>query len=189
MQKIFIIHGAYGNPQENWFPWLKDSLERLGCKVFVPAFPTPKGQTLDNWLAAFKGIEGELDEHSILVGHSLGATFILDLLQTIDKEVKSVFLVSAFITPANDPNNELTEINRTFYENGFDFDKIKKNVSDIHVINSDNDPYVGLDMAENVATSLDVEVTLIRGAGHFNKAAGFTQFPQLLDMIKRSLES
>ena len=26
--KFFIIHGAYGNPNENWIPWLKESLER-----------------------------------------------------------------------------------------------------------------------------------------------------------------
>lgn len=41
MANVIIIHGAYGNPEENWFPWLKKELEKLDCRVFVPKFPTP----------------------------------------------------------------------------------------------------------------------------------------------------
>jgi len=40
MANIFIIHGAYGNPDENWIPWLKTELEKLGNRVFVPKFPS-----------------------------------------------------------------------------------------------------------------------------------------------------
>jgi len=50
MANIFIFHGVNGSPEENWFPWLKGKLEADGHKVFVPQFPTPKNQTLDNWL-------------------------------------------------------------------------------------------------------------------------------------------
>jgi predicted alpha/beta hydrolase family esterase len=46
MANIFIIHGSYGNPDENWFPWLKKELEQEGHKVFVPKFPTPEDQSL-----------------------------------------------------------------------------------------------------------------------------------------------
>ena len=41
MKNIFIFHGTEGYPGENWFPWMKQKLERRGCRVFVPQFPSP----------------------------------------------------------------------------------------------------------------------------------------------------
>ena len=48
MTNIIIIHGSYGNPNENWFPWLKSELKKLKCNVFVPKFPTPENQSLES---------------------------------------------------------------------------------------------------------------------------------------------
>ena len=31
---FIIIHGIYGHPEENWFPWLKNKLEGMGYEVF-----------------------------------------------------------------------------------------------------------------------------------------------------------
>jgi len=59
MRNIFIIHGSYGYPEENWFPWLKKELKKLGDRVFVPQFPIPKekrrnqawgGHDLTGWI-------------------------------------------------------------------------------------------------------------------------------------------
>lgn len=57
METAFIIHGVGGHPEENWFPWLKKELEKIGYRVFVPKFPTPEGQTLTNWLKTFEPYE------------------------------------------------------------------------------------------------------------------------------------
>ena len=92
MTNVFIIHGAYGHPNENWFPWLKSELEKLGCKVFVPKFPTPENQSLENWLKVFKDYKQYLNENSIVVGHSLGPAFLLNILENLDKPIKAAFL-------------------------------------------------------------------------------------------------
>ncbi len=81
---VIIIHGSYGSPEKNWFPWLKEELEKSGCNVFVPEFPTPKSQSLDAWMNVFKGYEHSLNRNSILVGHSLGCAFILNTLENSD---------------------------------------------------------------------------------------------------------
>jgi hypothetical protein len=188
MPNVFIIHGAYGTPEENWFPWLKRELEKIGCTVYVPAFPTPEGQSLSAWLAVFKQYEKYVRGDSIFVGHSIGATFILDLLMHMQKKVRAIFLVSCFVTPAIDPNNEVTEINKTFYEKPFDWETIKALCGDAYVIGSDNDPYVTVEMVRGVSQQLGgAPLIVIKGAGHFNEKAGYTEFPQLLGMIKSSI--
>lgn len=184
MTTVFIIHGAYGNPEENWFLWLKEKLTEMGCVVFTPTFPTPKDQSLDNWLKALKPFEGYIDEDTIFVGHSLGSTFILSVLEKLSKKVKGTFLVAGFIGPVRDSRDTMNRINSTFCDRNFKWDKIKGNCGKFVLINSDNDPYVPLEIAENVSRPLGVPLTIIRDAGHFNKDSGYTRFPELLDMIE-----
>ena len=189
MPNVFIFHGAYGGPNENWFPWLREELESIGCKVFTPTFPTPKEQTLDNWFKVFKKFEQYLDQDTVLIGHSLGATFILNLLEKTDKKVKAAFLVAGFVTKVVDPKDEVNTINTTFCKKKFDWKKIRASCNEFFVIGSDNDPYVTPEIAEKVSKPLGVRLVIIEGAGHFNKRAGYTKFPQLLDMVGDVLAS
>ena len=62
---VFIIHGIYGNPNENWFPWLKTELEKKGHEAIAPKFPTPIGQSLESWLKIFKKYEEKISSETI----------------------------------------------------------------------------------------------------------------------------
>jgi predicted alpha/beta hydrolase family esterase len=92
---VVIIHGSYGYPERNWFPWLKQEIEKLGHNAIVPKFPTPDGQDFKNWKDTFYSEVSCLDDHAILVGHSTGAGFILSLLNEADTvPIKAAFLVA-----------------------------------------------------------------------------------------------
>ena len=99
MTNIIIVHGTYGSPEKNWFPWLKTELEKQGCKVYVPEFPTPENQSLDNWLNVFKDYEKFLTKDTIVVGHSLGPVFLLNVLEkaSANKQIKGAFFVAGFL--------------------------------------------------------------------------------------------
>jgi len=185
MTKIFIIHGAYGNPEENWFPWLKRALEEKGYQVVVPAFPTPENQSLDNWLAVFNQYFDDLDENTIFVGHSLGPAFILSTLQQINVRIKASFFVAGFVGLLND---DLDKINYTFTDRTFDWKKIKQNCQEFFVINSTNDPYIPINKAKELANLLDAKLEIVDGAGHFNAKAGYLKFPELFNQIKTVLD-
>ena len=182
MTNIFIIHGAYGNPEENWFPWLKSELEKLDCRVFVPKFPTPDNQSLENWNKVFYDYKQYLNENSIVVGHSLGPAFLLNFIEELDKPIKAAFFVSWFLDLLGNP--DFDNINKSFIERSFDWQKIKQNCQKFFVFHSDNDPYVPLEQAEKLAKNLCVDVILVKNAGHFNEKAGYFKFDLILGKIK-----
>ena len=183
---VIIIHGSFGSPEENWFPWLKEELEKLGHQVFVPVFPTPEGQSLDAWMKVFEEYRQYLDKETILVGHSLGPAFILNVLEGVNKSVKASFFVAGFVGNLNNP--EFDELNRSFADRVFDWEKIKKNGGKFFVFCSDNDPYVPVEKAKELAKKLGIEAEMIKEAGHFNENAGYTKFPMLLKKITEVVE-
>jgi len=178
---VFIFHGTGGSPNENWFPWLEQKLKAEGCKVFVPQFPTPEDQNLNSWLKVFEGYEKYLNENTILIGHSIGCAFILDILEKINTKVGACYLIAGFLGPLN---LKVDEYNKTISDKDFNWDKIKNNCSNFVLFQSDNDPYVPMEKAEELKEKLNGELVIIKNAGHFNKKAGYTQFPDLLEKLK-----
>jgi len=181
---FIIIHGIYGHPQENWFPWLKNELESKGYEVIVPKFPTPINQSLENWLKAIKKYEDKINDETVLIGHSLGTPFVLNYLEQSNKKIKAAFLVAGYHKLLN---NEFYELNKTFVYKEFDWEKIKKSCGRFFVIASDNDPYIPLDTNKEMANILNTELKIVHNGGHLNLKAGFDKFPFLLDLISKSV--
>lgn len=180
-----IIHGSYGSAQGNWFPWLKEKLEAHGHTVIVPQFPTPQGQSLDNWLKKFHEVVPEPDENFILIGHSLGATFVVRLLEKLKKPVLAAVLVAPFMGPIG--IMEYDVVNRTFFDGEIDWEKLRRNTRHTLAYGSNNDPAVPQEMEEEVAKNMRTRLTIIRGGKHLNADAGFTSFPRLLNDIEKQL--
>ncbi len=55
------------------------------------------------------------------------------------------------------------------------------------MFHSDNDPYVPLEKAKELAKKLGVELIMVKNAGHFNEKAGYTKFELLLEKIKSEI--
>lgn len=178
--KAFIIHGAYGNPEENWYPWLKKELQKLKLEVIVPFFPTPDGQSLESWLEVMQKYDVK---DSIMIGHSIGATFLLALLEKTP--VKAAFLVSGFAGLLD--NDSFDSINESISAREFKWEAIRNNCKHFVIFHSDNDPYVPIEKARNLGVHLNTEPIIIKGAGHFNDASGYVDFQELLDQVKKVL--
>lgn len=183
MANIFVIHGIEGHPKENWFPWLQKELETLGHKVLIPQFPTPENPTLSHWLETLKQYKEFLTPATIFIGHSLGVPFILNVLEKYP--AKAAFLVAGFI---GETGNRFDNSMKTFAQKSFNWSQIKNNCQNFIIFHSNNDPYVNLEKAEELANFLEAEVNVVEGAGHFNKAAGYETFDLLLEKIKPFLE-
>lgn len=173
--KAAIFHGTHGTPNGNWFPWLASQLKTKNWVITVPEFPTPKNQSLENWLEIFQETAFTPD---VVVGHSLGSTFCLRLLERDLIEPDKVVLTGCVIDKID--NEEYDRLNDSFINHPFDWKFIKKKCNDIEVLHGDNDPYVPLAQAECVSKNLDTPLKIIKNGGHLNSECGYTEFPELL---------
>lgn len=177
-QNVFIFHGVYGSPEENWFPWLRKELESRRAEVHVPRFPTRKNLTFEDWWEVFEHYETEINDDSVVVGHSLGVSFALKLIE--QKKVRAAF----FVAPAfGKTDNEFTPIMRGIAEQEFDWSLIREHCNTFRIFHSDNDPYLPVEKAGELAAHLQTNFTLVSDAGHFNTQSGYSEFPLLLDGI------
>lgn len=177
-----LIHGAFGTPDENWFPWLSVELEALGYEVMAPTFPTPEGQNLLAWEAVMTTYLDQLGSDSIIIGHSLGVSFGLRLIKRLDHPVHAFFGASGFAEKLGDPTFD--HINQTFVTRDWDWEKIKAQCANFYLYHGDDDPYVPTNCAQNLAERLEAPLQIVSNGGHLNEAAGFTEFLQLLEDIK-----
>lgn len=182
---FIIIHGVYGNPEENWFPWLKKELEGQGYEVIVPKFPTPLDQSLESWLRVFSHYEEKINEETVLIGHSLGAAFILNYLERTNKKIKASILVAGYHKLIE---NQFKELNMTFVGKEFSWEKIRQSCGKFFVFAGDNDEYIPLDIANELSKNLNAELNIVHDGGHLNKKAGYEDFPLLLETIIIEIE-
>ena len=162
----------------NWFPWLASRVRELGHEPAVPQFPTPASQNLSSWLRVFDDQVGPLSSNTILVGHSLGAAFILRLLERTADTIAGAFLVAGFPRQLGFP--DFDRINAEFVLPAVDWPRAKRGAQSFFVYGSDDDPYVPLDRVEDIATALGARMALINHGGHLNAESGFPTFPGLL---------
>ncbi|MFA6522898.1 MAG: alpha/beta fold hydrolase [Candidatus Peribacteraceae bacterium] len=185
MSTVFIFHGVGGHSGENWFPWIKEQLDEEGHHAIAPDFPHTDHPKLEEWLELFKRYESDLNEETIFIGHSLGGAFALRLLERMEHPIKAMFLVASVWGTMG---NKYDPVMTTFTEAPYNWIIIRNNCPHVEVLHADNDPYIRLSLAEELAKNLGTKVTLIRDGKHLNEAAGFTEFPQLLTRILKQLQ-
>jgi len=173
MTNAFIFHGTEGTPQENWFPWLKDELEKVGVETTVPQLPDSAHPNVNAWLTEASTFKTGPD--TILVGHSLGAVLILRMLER-GHQAKAVYLAAPFL---HDLDWDVLK-ESLFFADTFDWHHIKQQCSHFEVFASKNDPYVPVEYVEEVAKGLEVTNQALDVNKHFNT----TDFPYLLERIK-----
>jgi predicted alpha/beta hydrolase family esterase len=181
MATFFLFHGTGGNPKENWLPWLNDQLVRDGHRVVVPAFPDADHPDLDRWLAHFHSLHPVIDGRSVFVGHSLGASFALHLLERVRQPIHAAFLVAPVSTPMG---NDFDPLVSTFTTPPYQWNTIRSHCPRFVILQADNDPYVQMELTESLAKNLETGITIIPNGGHLNAKASYREFPLLLEMIR-----
>jgi predicted alpha/beta hydrolase family esterase len=186
MKRAVILHGTSSHPSHNWQPWIKAQLEANGYQVWAPELPNndvPNRHTYDDFLRN----SGWDFTDNLLVGHSSGATTVLNLLSSDWlPHIKSAVVVGTFL------NEDLTRqtdwhdvemFKHLFPNDGFDMKKIHQNVDHIYFIHGDQDPLCSFDDARECCEELGGTFVAVAGAGHFSSPT--TEIPEIITTLKQ----
>lgn len=189
MKKAIILHGIcdeqeYHDESEpspsnnNWIAWLQKQLMIQGFDCQTPEVPYSYKGIYEDWKHIFERME--VDEQTILIGHSAGCGFFLKWLSANDVSVDKIYMVAPWL----DPFNEYAETGFLSCElNGNLIDRVNK----IEIIYSEDDPVEGVKKTVDIIGEKYPSITNIsklNGLGHFSsKARGTEVFPEILDVI------
>ncbi len=180
-RRVVILHGAYGRPDSNWFPWLARRVQVAGHEALLPRFPTPQGQAPEAWLDAYAR---QVDDAvplscTILVAHSLGVAFALRLAARAGaaNPYRGAFLAAGFWGALGLPDYD--PINAPFFA-PLDWEAVRAGSgAGVTCYAGDDDPYVPLRFSREIAERLGAPLRVILGGKHLNTENGMTAFPEL----------
>lgn len=182
-RKIYVVHGYTASSHANWFPWLKERLENDQTKVLIPDLPDSKDPYLTSWLEALSKSFHEMDENTIVIGHSLGCIAALRFVLATGKRIKGAVLVSGFseVNPMADQKEGL----QTFLEASTDYEKCKTLIPSRVVITAKDDDIVPTEATKAFAERLDAEFVTLKNGMHFIDRDGFTEFPLVVEWVEK----
>ena len=165
MTKTLIVPGLDGSPAPHWQDWWA----RTDPDAMMVELPDPRRPVREAWEAALAVM---ILRHpgSILVGHSLGAVLIAQMLSHWSGlRVRGAVLVA----PA-DPlaaTGDCSRIRR--------FGALPDRALDVPavLVASRNDPWMSFDRSRTLAEDLGVDLIDLGHAGHVNVASGFGPWP------------
>lgn len=188
MKNAILIHGTCDKEEyfddsfpslsnSHWFPWLQKQLLINNIFTQTPEMPEAYMPNYGKWLSEFKKFE--INQDSILIGHSCGAGFLLRYLSENDITINKLILVAPWLDPGREKTTDF-----------FDFDinqGISKRIKEIHLLYSlddDNDILKSVKIIENNLKNMKIHK--FSNYGHFTFGHMKTdKFPELLDIIKK----
>ena len=183
MNNYLLVHGSFGSPFVNWFPYLRNEIEKKGLVVYTPDFPTGVGyQNYNNWEKVLECYLdcGLINENTIIYAHSIGPIFVCKFLVKHKIKVKKLVFVCGFNNYLG-INEEYDNVNKTMYFD--DLEEVKELAEEIVCFYSKNDPYVKYDTEKKFANTIATKEIIIDNGGHLNSESGYTEFKELLEFI------
>ncbi len=184
MKRVILVHGWGGNPENNWFPWLKKKLEDDGFKVIVPKMPDTEHPRINKWVGKLREVDGKVDENTYFVGHSIGCQTIMRYLDKENKKVGGVIFVAGFFNLPNLETKEEKKIAKPWLNTPINTNKIRF-LSKYVSIFSDDDPDVPLSDKNLFKDRLNAEIIIEHKKGHFNDDANIKKLPIVYNKIMK----
>jgi len=178
---IFIPGNGNSTTSDNWFPSVRSDLEKAGLEVIAADFPDSELARRSYWIP-FLRYELKVDENTILIGHSSGALAAMRLAE--EQKILGSVLVGACWNDLGMENERLSG----YYDEPWQWDKIKANQKWIILFGSSDDPWIPVSHPRLIHEKLTCEYHEYQDQGHFGGDYFKPDFPELSMAILRKLK-
>ncbi|RUM67841.1 MAG: serine hydrolase family protein [Sulfurovum sp.] len=171
--RVLILHGWGGSDFPHWQSELASEIAKDYGTVSFPLLDNCHFPSKNRWIRQVKKILEEFQPTTV-VCHSLANTLWFWLSQEEIITVDKLFMVSP-------PSLQTTEDTiKTFFPCN-----VPQNIhaKEVCLIVSDNDPWIKLDEAENMAKAIHAQYIVIENGGHINADSGFGKWDLIEKLI------
>ena len=182
MKRVVLLHGnGDSRGTDNWFPYIRTELEKLGHRVDAPDLPDPVQARSKYWLPYFKDVL-KIGPDDIVVGHSSGALAILKY--AVENQIGASVLVGTYYTDLGYDDEKASG----YFDTPWQWDKIKSNQQWTAIFASPDDPYIPIKEPKYICDQLCSTYFELPGRGHFGGLNNpMLEFPELLKFLKQKL--
>src|SRR5210317_1614879 len=99
MKKALLLHGFMSDENSFFLPNTKTELEALNYEVYLKSYPNPQNPNIEEWVNSF--LEFNLKEFDLVIAHSLGGTFALNLITRELLKAKILIMLGSSVGPKN----------------------------------------------------------------------------------------
>jgi hypothetical protein len=172
--RVLILHGWGGSDAPHWQAELAAEVAKNYGTVSFPLLDNCHFPTKNRWVKQVKQIIQEFNPTTV-VCHSLANTLWFWLCEeNAIPTVERLFMVS----PPSLKTEEKTI--KTFFPCSMPETLCAKKVQ---MIVSDNDPWVNIEEAEQLAAHYDIPLMIIENAGHINEDSGYGKWELIEKMV------
>jgi hypothetical protein len=172
--KVLILHGWGGSDAPHWQAELASEIAKNYGTVSFPLLDNCHFPSKNRWMKQVREILTTFKPHTV-VCHSLANNLWMWLCQEEGmQEIERLFMVSV-------PSLATQEKTiKTFFPC-----PLPKSLcaNEIQMIVSDDDPWVALDEAKNIAKQYNASLTVLENAGHINTDSGYGKWEYIEKLI------
>jgi predicted alpha/beta hydrolase family esterase len=187
MTSCIIIHGCPSNKEKamdletrtydkHWIPWTKKQLTSKKIKTQTPLMPEPWQPDYNKFKKEFE--KYEVNENTILIGHSCGCAFLVRWLGESKQKINKLILVAPWKIP-----DKKDEFRKEFY--GYKIDPtIKNRINEIIMFTANDEEEDGKKSLEIFHKAIGGKIIELKGKGHYVlEDMGTEEFPELIHLI------
>lgn len=187
MKRAAFFHGTSNTLNDVWYPWLIGLLKTSGYEVYSPILPDNNRPNKDTYEKFLRESGWDFSDN-LIVGHSSGATEILNLMQTDwFPHVETAVLVSTFL-------NEKLVRTASWYTPGqfdntflpsYDPTVIKTKADRFYFVHGSDDHNCDIDDAKALCEAVGGTFITVPNGGHLGMSSGLKTLPELEIVLRR----